>query len=202
MMLHHNPKKACLAISFESVSFFDLEYYLKKENLALERISPNDFLKTGCDSRYQVINLTIKDMTLRRQVSEAIDAYGLERFSYVHPAACVETDQVSPGTLIHPMTTLMRGAVSGVDVIYFSYAGIAHNVQVGRGCMINAYAMIAGTSQVGDYCTIHSRATVYDKVSICSDVVVAAESIVRKNITEPGVYATVRSGVFKKINAL
>jgi UDP-3-O-[3-hydroxymyristoyl] glucosamine N-acyltransferase len=64
----------------------------------------------------------------------------------------------------------------------------------------NSYAAVAGSSKLGKYCHLHLRTTVYDKVSICDHVTISAGSFIRKNITEPGIYATVINQKMVKID--
>ncbi|KAH9606675.1 hypothetical protein KSS87_014884, partial [Heliosperma pusillum] len=65
---------------------------------------------------------------------------------------------------------------------------IAHNVVVGKYCMLCGQVGIAGSAMIGDYVTLGGRAAVRDHVSIVSKVRLAANSCVTKDIKEPGDY--------------
>ncbi|KAF4350875.1 hypothetical protein F8388_008057 [Cannabis sativa] len=65
---------------------------------------------------------------------------------------------------------------------------IAHNVVIGKCCMLCGQVGIAGSVTVGDYVTMGGRVLVRDHVSIASKVRLAGASCVTKHITEPGDY--------------
>ncbi|OMO76729.1 hypothetical protein CCACVL1_15476 [Corchorus capsularis] len=65
---------------------------------------------------------------------------------------------------------------------------IAHNVIIGKNCMLCGQVGIAGSVMIGDYVVLGGRVAVRDHVSITSKVRLAANSCVTKNITEPGDY--------------
>lgn len=65
---------------------------------------------------------------------------------------------------------------------------IAHNVIIGKSCMLCGQVGIAGSATIGDYVTLGGRVGVRDHVSIVSKVRLAANSCVTKDIQEPGDY--------------
>ncbi|OAY31796.1 probable UDP-3-O-acylglucosamine N-acyltransferase 2, mitochondrial isoform X2 [Manihot esculenta] len=65
---------------------------------------------------------------------------------------------------------------------------IAHNVVIGKSCLLCGQVGIAGSVTIGDYVTLGGRVAVRDHASITSKVRLAANSCVTKDITEPGDY--------------
>lgn len=65
---------------------------------------------------------------------------------------------------------------------------IAHNVQIGKGCLITAGFTIAGSSKIGDFFICGGRTGVADHVNICANVMAAGATIFTRDITEPGEY--------------
>ena len=65
---------------------------------------------------------------------------------------------------------------------------IAHNVIVGKHCIIVAHVALAGSVRMGDYVTLAGQVAIGGHLEICSQVTVLAKSGVTKNITEPGAY--------------
>ncbi len=59
---------------------------------------------------------------------------------------------------------------------------IAHNVVIGKHCVIVAGVGVAGSAQIGDYVVIAAQAGVADHVSIGSQCTIGARSGVTKNI--------------------
>ena len=66
---------------------------------------------------------------------------------------------------------------------------IAHNVKVGKGCLITAGFAVAGSTEIGDYCTFAGQVGIAPHVKIGSNSVFAAKSGVTKSIKGGKVYA-------------
>lgn len=65
---------------------------------------------------------------------------------------------------------------------------IAHNVIIGKHCVIVALVAIAGSARIGNYVTIAGQVGVGGHLNVCDQVVLLARSGVTKDITEPGYY--------------
>ncbi|XP_021836486.1 probable UDP-3-O-acylglucosamine N-acyltransferase 2, mitochondrial isoform X2 [Spinacia oleracea] len=65
---------------------------------------------------------------------------------------------------------------------------VGHNVIIGKSCILCGQVGIAGSVTIGDYVTFGGRVAVRDHVSIVSKVRLAANSLVTKDIKEPGDY--------------
>lgn len=65
---------------------------------------------------------------------------------------------------------------------------IAHNVVIGKNCILCGQVGIAGSATIGDYVTFGGRVAVRDHASIVSKVRLAANSCVTKDISKPGDY--------------
>tara|TARA_Y100001970_G_scaffold22222_1_gene25635 strand:+ start:2851 stop:3864 length:1014 start_codon:yes stop_codon:yes gene_type:complete len=66
---------------------------------------------------------------------------------------------------------------------------IAHNVKIGKGCLITGAFAIAGSSKVGDYCTFAGQVGVAPHVNIGPNATFAAKSGVTKSLVGGKVYA-------------
>jgi len=66
---------------------------------------------------------------------------------------------------------------------------IAHNVKVGKGCLITAGFAVAGSSEIGDYCTFAGQVGVAPHVKIGPNSIFAAKSGVTKSLEGGKVYA-------------
>ncbi len=65
---------------------------------------------------------------------------------------------------------------------------IAHNVKIGKHCLVVAQSGIAGSSKLGDYVTIAAQAGVAGHLDLADQAILAAQGGLLKNITNPGVY--------------
>jgi len=66
---------------------------------------------------------------------------------------------------------------------------IAHNVKIGKGCLLTAGFAIAGSSEVGDYCTFAGQVGVAPHLTIGDRSIVAAKSGVTKSLKGNKIYA-------------
>ncbi len=86
---------------------------------------------------------------------------------------------IARGALVD--TTIGRG--TKID----NLVHIAHNVQVGKDCLIIAHAQIAGSVRIGDRCWLAPSCTINTGVSIGDDAMVALGSVVVRDV-EPGTF--------------
>lgn len=66
---------------------------------------------------------------------------------------------------------------------------IAHNVQIGRGCIITAHCGVSGSTELGDYVVFGGQTAVAGHLRIASGVTLAGRTGVTNNIDTPGTYA-------------
>lgn len=66
---------------------------------------------------------------------------------------------------------------------------IAHNVQIGKHCLLVAQSGIAGSSRLGNYVTIAAQAGVAGHLQLSDQSVVTAKSGLLRNCSQPGIYS-------------
>jgi UDP-3-O-[3-hydroxymyristoyl] glucosamine N-acyltransferase len=66
---------------------------------------------------------------------------------------------------------------------------IAHNVKIGKGCLLTAGFAVAGSSEIGDYCTFAGQVGVAPHLKIGDHSIVAAKSGITKSLKGGKVYA-------------
>jgi len=66
---------------------------------------------------------------------------------------------------------------------------IAHNVSIGKHCLLCGEVGIAGSATIGDRVTMGGQVGVSDHVKVCDDVVLGGKCGVISDIDEPGVYS-------------
>jgi len=91
-------------------------------------------------------------------------------------------------------TTIDRGALKDTEihdgVKIDNLVHIAHNVVVGENTAIAACTGIAGSTIIGKRCSISGQVSIFGHIELTDDVVIAATSLVRRTITEPGIYSS------------
>ncbi len=65
---------------------------------------------------------------------------------------------------------------------------IAHNVKIGKHCLVVAQSGVAGSSKLGNYVTIAAQSGVAGHLEIADQAILSAQSGLLKNISQPGVY--------------
>jgi len=113
--------------------------------------------------------------------------------------------EIGDNSFVGPFVEIQEGAVIGKNCKIQSHAFICAKVTIGNDCFISHGAMFvndtfsdgkpAGGNQeywketnIGNNVLIGTNATVLP-VSVCSNVVVGAGSVITKDIKEPGIYA-------------
>ena len=65
---------------------------------------------------------------------------------------------------------------------------IAHNVHVGEHTAMAAFTGISGSTRIGKRCMFSGATGTVGHITICDDVIVAAQSYLSKDVTQPGTY--------------
>jgi UDP-3-O-[3-hydroxymyristoyl] glucosamine N-acyltransferase len=65
---------------------------------------------------------------------------------------------------------------------------IAHNVRIGKHCLVVAQSGVAGSSKLGNYVTIAAQAGVSGHLEVGDQVILTSKSGLFKSITKPDVY--------------
>ncbi len=77
----------------------------------------------------------------------------------------------------------------GDGTIIDNMCHIAHNVKIGKNCIILSGFLCAGSCTIGDRVVISGGAMLKDHVNICSDVYLMHRAGVIQDIKQPGMYA-------------
>ncbi len=66
---------------------------------------------------------------------------------------------------------------------------IAHNVEIGRDCLLTAMFVTGGSAKLGDRIVASGQTAVLDHLEVCSDVFLVRRAGVAEDIDRPGIYA-------------
>ena len=192
-----DKKSSYMAISYDTATFADLKQFMLDNEIELGRIEPAD-VDQHADTTHNYINLIITDFSERKRVSDLLDQKELTRFSYIHPSSVI-SGSVAPGCFVYPGVVVYTGTSLGQDVIMHASCAIGHRCVIGNGSFFSGGVVVGGSSTIGKFNKFMIGAIVHDKINICDNVTIGADSVVRKNINEPGVYSSLHK--FKKINS-
>lgn len=91
-------------------------------------------------------------------------------------------------------TTIDRGALDDTvisnGVIIDNQCQIAHNVFIDEDTAIAGCTVLAGSCRIGKRCLIGGASAINGHISVCDDVQISGFSMVIKEISEPGAYAS------------
>ncbi|GAB6182858.1 UDP-3-O-(3-hydroxymyristoyl)glucosamine N-acyltransferase [Thermodesulfovibrio hydrogeniphilus] len=100
----------------------------------------------------------------------------------------IEDDvEIGAGTTIDRATT--GSTVIGAGTKIDNLVQIAHNVKIGKNCIIVAQVGIAGSSKIGDGCILAGQVGVADHAEIEAGTIITAQSGVMSGKIERGVYS-------------
>lgn len=121
------------------------------------------------------------------------DGYGFEliegRFVKVPQVGIVEIqDDVEIGSATCVDRARFGKTIVGEGTKVDNLVQIAHNVQIGKHCLVVAQSGIAGSCRLGNYVTIAAQGGISGHLEIADHSVVSAQSGLLKSITKPGVY--------------
>ena len=97
--------------------------------------------------------------------------------------------EVEEGTVILHQANVNSGAHIGKGCIINTFANIEHDVVVGDYSHISTGSMVNGDCKVGERVFLGSQSVMVNGISIISDCIIAAGSVVRKDINFKGIYA-------------
>lgn len=141
-----------------------------------------------------------KPRVLKAQIKDLICGDNVTIIEPANVYGCELKDDVFVG----PFVEIQKNTVIGARTKIQSHTFVCEYVHIGRDCFIGHGVMFAndlfksgrpdpnpthwGRTVIANNVTIGSNATIL-AVTICSDVVIGAGSVVTKDITEPGIYA-------------
>ena len=66
---------------------------------------------------------------------------------------------------------------------------IAHNVSIGKGCLLTAHVTIAGSTRVGEFCSFGGQAGAIDHISIGDRAILACYTVAMKDLPGGKIYS-------------
>ena len=179
------------SIGYTILGILDRPEEVGKKVLAYEVIGVDDDIPLYVDKAAFVITVGfIKNPALRIKLYNKVLEAGGKLATLIASTAHVSKYAVlGAGTVVMHQAFVNAGAVIGDNAIINTFANIEHDAHIGNQCHISTGAMVNGDCVVGENCFIGSQSVLANAISICSDVVVGAGSLVRKNIVQAGIYS-------------
>lgn len=131
----------------------------------------------------------IKSFQLRLKIHDKIQLSGGHLATIVASTAYVSKHAtVGEGSVIMHQSFVNAGVQIGVGCIINTFANIEHDAVIGDYCHISTGAMVNGDCRIGECSFLGSQSVIVNGVSVSPECVIAAGSMVRKNIIQKGIY--------------
>ena len=96
---------------------------------------------------------------------------------------------IGEGTVVLHQSSINANAEIGKGCIINTFANIEHDAVVDDYCHISTGVMVNGGCKVGKATFLGSQSVVVNGISIVPDCIIAAGSMIRKDILQKGVYS-------------
>ncbi|MBK8956771.1 MAG: UDP-3-O-(3-hydroxymyristoyl)glucosamine N-acyltransferase [Saprospiraceae bacterium] len=107
---------------------------------------------------------------------------------FPHLGGVVLEDDVEVGSNTCIDRGTLGNTVIGQNSKIDNLVHVAHNVKLGKNCLVIANVLIGGSTELGDDCWVAPSATLRDGLKITSGVTIGMGALVTKDLDVPGVY--------------
>lgn len=150
----------------------------------------DDIVKYASQCEFVITVGHIKDSSIRRKIAEKVAAVGGKLGVVVASSANVSRyAKIADGSVVLHGAMVNAGADIGENCIINTLANVEHDAVVGDFCHISTGAMVNGDCKIGSDTFLGSQSVMLNGVEICDNCLIAADTFVRKSLTQPGVYA-------------
>lgn len=132
----------------------------------------------------------IKNPLLRIQLHDKIEGAGGHLATIIASSAQISRHaKIGVGTVVLHQACVNADASIGKGCIINTFANIEHDAVIDDYCHISTGAMVNGNCQVGESTFLGSQSVMVNRTSIAEGCIVAAGSMVRKNLLQKGLYS-------------
>ena len=169
----------------------DMPEEVGKEILSTKVIGIDDDIPAYVDKAEFVITVGfIKNPATRIKLYHKVKDAGGKLATIIASTAYVSKyATIGEGTVVMHQAFVNAGAKVGNNVILNTFTNIEHDAVIGNQCHISTGTMVNGDCKVGNNCFIGSQSVLANGITIGDDIIVGAGSLVRKSISEKGIYS-------------
>lgn len=183
--------EAAESAGYSILGVLDMPDEVGKEILSTKVIGTDDDIPAYVDKAEFVVTVGfIKNPTIRIKLYNRIKEAGGKLATIVASTAYVSRyATLGEGTVVLHQAFVNAGAKVGKNVILNTATNIEHDAEIGDHCHISTGTMVNGECKVGERCFIGSQSVLANCIIVGDDVIVGAGSLVRKSISEKGIYS-------------
>lgn len=183
--------EAAESAGYSILGVLDMPEEVGKEILSTKVIGTDDVIPAYVDKAEFVITVGfIKNPAVRIKLYNRIKGAGGTLATVIASTAHVSKyATLGEGTVVLHQAFVNAGAKVGNNVILNTATNIEHDAVIGDQSHISTGAMVNGECKVGERCFIGSQSVLANCIIVGDDIIVGAGSVVRKSISEKGIYA-------------
>ena len=187
---------------YHILGVLDIPEEVGKSVLDCKVIGTDDDIPQYVDKAEFVITVGfIKNPAIRMRLYNKIKEAGGRLATIIASTAHVSRYAIiGEGTVILHQAVVNAGVHIGVNCIINTFCNIEHDAHVGAQSHISTGAMVNGDCNVGERVFIGSQSVLANGISVGDDIIVGAGSLVRKSITNTGVYSGNPAIMYKSLN--
>lgn len=135
-------------------------------------------------SSISLINTVAGSLSARRETTEFFLGHGYEFTNIIHPGVNINYVTLGEGLYVQENALLQAKSIISDHVIVSSNACVAHDSYVGKYSFIGPAVYVCGRVTMQNSCYLGVGAKILPNLNIGNDVVIAAGSIVTKDIKD------------------
>ena len=175
--------EAAESAGYNILGVLDMPEEVGKEILSTKVIGTDDDIPQYVDKAEFVITVGfIKNPATRIRLYNKVKEAGGKLATIIASTAYVsQYATIGEGTVVMHHAFINAGAKVGNNV--------EHDAVIGDQCHISTGTMVNGDCKVGTNCFIGSQSVLANGIIVGDDIIVGAGSLVRKSISEKGIYS-------------
>ena len=183
--------EAAESAGYQIMGVLDLPEELGKPVLATKVVGTDDDIQAYVDKAEFVITVGfIKSPAIRIKLYNRVKEAGGRLATIIASTAYVSKyATIGEGTVVMHHAFINAGAKVGANVILNTFTNVEHDAVIGDQCHISTGTMVNGECVVGERCFIGSQSVLANGITVGDDIVVGAGSLVRKSISQKGIYS-------------
>lgn len=183
--------EAAESAGYNILGVLDMPEDVGKEILSTQVIGTDDDIPQYVDKAEFVITVGfIKNPATRIKLYRKVKEAGGKLATIIASTAYVsQYATIGEGTVAMHHAFVNAGAKVGNNVILNTFTNVEHDAVIGDQCHISTGTMVNGDCKVGTNCFIGSQSVLANGIIVGDDIIVGAGSLVRKSISEKGIYS-------------
>jgi sugar O-acyltransferase (sialic acid O-acetyltransferase NeuD family) len=173
----------------QDVTFFVDDEYLNRSARPISEFDPSEYVMmvavSDCNDRLAIVNKLPKET---------------EYFTYIHPTALVLSEDISigEGSFIGANSILTTNIQIGKHSILNRGNHIGHDCIIGNYFSAMPGSIVSGNVHIGNGVYLGTNSSIIEKKYLLHDIIIGANSVVIRDITESGTYVGVPAKKIKR----